>query len=85
MDFENDLIDEKGKFAAFGIVNHAKEQNAIENTKRLLKKARDSRIKVIYVKVEYSKDFNEVKNAKAPLYMGTPGMNGLVKGTGEAR
>ncbi len=81
MDYQNDLVHEKGKIASFGIAKHAKEQNSIENIKKLLDKARSSRIKVIFIKVEYEEGYPELTNAKAPKYVITPEYNAVIKGT----
>jgi len=81
MDFENDMVDDKGKLAAFGIARHVKERNVTENTKKVLTKARSSGLKIIFVKVEYEKGYPELKNSKAPMYAGMNQTNALIKNT----
>lgn len=78
MDFENDMIDEKGKVAAFGMAAHARKQNAVENTAKLLNKARDAGIKVIFVKVGYSKDYREIISSKEPVQQMTPQTGAMI-------
>jgi len=81
LDLENDILDEEGKLAAFGIAAHAKQNKVIANTKKLLEKARAEGVKVIYVKVEYSEDYKEIATSKAPIQLGIPQTNALIKET----
>lgn len=81
MDFENDMVDDNGKLAAFGIAKHVKDRNVTENTKKILTKARSSGLKIIFVKVEYEKGYPELKNSKAPMYSGINQTNALIKNT----
>lgn len=69
MDFVNDLVDEKGKAAGF-CVEHIKKQDAIANTKKALEKARANGWKVIYVTLDYGKNYEKLKTVKSPMYAG---------------
>ena len=79
LDFENDMLDEQGRLAGFGIAAHAKARNIITNARKLLEKARSEGIKVIYAKVEYSEGYPEIRNSKAPVQLGLPQTGALVK------
>ena len=48
-DLQNDVIIEKGAFADSGSPEHAKEQNVVENAKRLMEACRAKGIPVIHV------------------------------------
>ena len=50
MDFQNDIVHEKGTFAGVGLAAHVKRQKAIENTAAVLEKARRKGIKIVYIK-----------------------------------
>jgi len=69
MDFMNDLVDEKGKAAGF-CMEHIKKQDAIANTKKALEKARAKGWKVIYVTLDYGKNYEKIKTVKSPMYQG---------------
>jgi gluconolactonase len=74
-DLQNDVISEGGAFAESGSPQHAKEQNVVENVKRLAQVARQKGVPVIHVQyiVEPGAPglalnaplFNGVKDAKA--------------------
>jgi gluconolactonase len=74
-DLQNDVISEGGAFAESGSPQHAKEQNVVENVKRLAEVARQKGVAVIHVHyiVEPGAPglalnaplFNGVKDAKA--------------------
>jgi len=80
MDYQNDIVHEKGAFAGWGIPAHVKQQNAVENTKQLLDAARKAGIRVVYVTVEYSPGYPELANAKTPMAAGLKG-GALIKGS----
>jgi|SRR3989344_4440469 len=81
MDFQNDIVHEKGKCVAFGISKHVQQQHAIENTQKLLEKARSIGIKVIFVGVEFKQGHPELKDTPVPIFQAERDMNMLVKGT----
>jgi len=49
MDMQNDLVDEKGAAAAFGIWKHVRETKTVDNIKKVLEKGRKARIPIIYI------------------------------------
>ncbi len=81
MDYQNDIVHENGKFAAWGFPAHVKQQNAIAKTKAVLDKARKAGVKVIFTKVEFSPDYKEIAKAKAPVFAAEKQANALVKGS----
>ena len=81
MDFQNDIVDEKGKFAAWGLAAHVKEQKALENTAAMLAKARKAGVKVLYIKVEHAPGYPEIKNSKIGMYQGMKQAQALVEGS----
>lgn len=80
MDYQNDIVHEKGKYAAWGLPAHVKEQNAIANTKKVLEAARKAGVRVVFVKVQYKKGYPEVSKAVAPFYKGLPQSGSLIEG-----
>ena len=52
MDAQNFMLDEKGLSADWGVWKHAKETRMIENTKKVIKKAREAKIPIIYFKLD---------------------------------
>jgi len=81
MDFQNDIVHEKGKFVSWGIPAHVKKQNAIGNARKLLEKARESGFKVIFITVSYENGYPELRNAKEGYYSTVSQTNSLLKGT----
>lgn len=81
MDFQNDIVHEKGKFAAWGLAAHVQEQKALENTAAMLAKARKAGVKVIYIKVEHAPGYPEIKNSKIGMYQGMKQAQALVEGS----
>ncbi|HIH37325.1 cysteine hydrolase [Candidatus Woesearchaeota archaeon] len=80
MDFQNDIVHEKGKFAAWGIPAHVKEQQAIENTAKAIAKARGEGIKIIFVRVAFGEGHPELHQTKAGIYQGIAQAGTLVDG-----
>lgn len=81
MDFQNDIVHEKGTFAAWGFAEHVQKQRALENTAALLTKARKAGVKVIYIKVEHALGYPEIKNSKIGMYQGMKQAQALLEGT----
>jgi len=79
-DMQNDVVMEGGAFADSGSPQHCREQNAIENARRLAERCRALGIPVIHV-------WFEVDNAgrgmtlNAPLFENSMAAKALVKGT----
>ena len=67
MDVQNDIVHEDGKYKDFGSPAHAKERNILINIKKVLDKAREVGVKVIYVKFGM-RDFSaEVAGNHTPI------------------
>jgi gluconolactonase len=79
-DLQNDVIIEGGAFADSGSPEHAKEQNVVENAKRLMEACRAKGIPVIHVHYIVEDGAPGLK-LNAPLFEGVKGTNGLVRGT----
>ena len=80
MDFQNDMVDPDGAFAAQGWAAEVQEKRAIENTARALGAARGARLPVVHVGVAWRPGHPEA-NRRAPLFAGVEEAKGLVEGT----
>ena len=79
-DMQNDVMMEGGAFADSGAPQHAKEQNAVENCRRLAEACRSAGIPVIHVWYVVEDSSRGLK-VNAPLFAGVKDNNALVKGT----
>jgi gluconolactonase len=79
-DMQNDVMIEGGAFADSGAPQHAKEQNAVENCKRLADACRRAGIPVIHVWYIVEDGAPALKQ-NAPLFEGVKGTNALVRGS----
>jgi gluconolactonase len=79
-DLQNDVIIEKGAFADSGAPTHAKEQNVVENAKRLMEACRAKGIPVIHVHYIVEEGAPGLK-LNAPLFQGVKDTNALVRGS----
>ena len=79
-DMQNDVISEGGVWADTGAPQHAKEQNAVENCKRLADACRKSGIPVIHVWYVVEEGAPGLKQ-NAPLFEGVKSANALVRGS----
>ena len=79
-DMQNDVIIEGGAWADTGAPEHAKEQNAVENCKRLAEACRKVGIPVIHVWYIVEAGAPGLKQ-NAPLFQGVKEANALVRGT----
>ena len=79
-DMQNDVITEGGAFADSGSPQHAKEQNAVENCRRLADACRKAGIPVIHVWYLVDDGAPGLK-LNAPLFQGVKESNAVVKGT----
>jgi gluconolactonase len=79
-DMQNDVIMEGGAFADSGAPQHAKEQNVVENAKRLAEAARRKGVPVIHVHYVVEEGAPGLK-LNAPLFQGVKDTNGLVRGS----
>jgi gluconolactonase len=79
-DMQNDVISEGGASNDSGAPEHAKEQNVVENVKRLAAACRDAGIPVIHVHYIVEPGAPGLK-LNAPLFRGVKGGNAQVRGT----
>jgi gluconolactonase len=79
-DLQNDVIIEGGAFADSGSPGHAKEQNVVENVKRLAEVCRKKRVPVVHVHYVVEEGAPGLK-LNAPLFQGVKEANALVRGT----
>ena len=79
-DMQNDVIIEGGAFADSGSPQHAKEQNVVENCRRLAAACRNAGIPVIHVWYVVEEGARGLK-LNAPLFEGVKGTGGLVRGS----
>jgi gluconolactonase len=79
-DMQNDVMMEGGAFEDSGAPAHAKEQNAVENCRRLAEACRGAGIPVIHVWYVVEDGSRGLK-VNAPLFAGVKDNNALVKGS----
>jgi gluconolactonase len=79
-DLQNDVMGDGGAFAESGAPQHAKEQDVVENVKRLAQACRDVGIPVIHVHYIVEEGAPGLK-VNAPLFEGVKSGNALVRGT----
>jgi gluconolactonase len=79
-DLQNDVMVDGGAFADSGAPQHAKEQNVVENVKRLAEACRAAGIPVIHVHYIVEQGARGLK-LNAPLFEGVKEANALVRGT----
>jgi gluconolactonase len=79
-DLQNDVMIDGGAFADSGAPEHAKEQNVVENVKRLAEACRAAGIPVIHVHYIVEEGAPGLK-LNAPLFEGVKEANALVRGT----
>lgn len=79
-DMQNDVVMEGGAFAASGAPQHCREQNAIENARRLAARCREAGVPVIHVWFEVPEGASGL-TLNAPLFEGVIENRALVRGT----
>ncbi len=79
-DLQNDVMMDGGAFASTGSPQHAKDQNVIENVRRLADAARKKGMMVIHVWMICEQGHPHLAQ-HAPLFQGLKGENALVRGT----
>ena len=79
-DLQNDVIIEGGAFAESGSPGHAKEQNVVENVKKLAAAARKKGVAVIHVWYVVEEGAPGLK-LNAPLFNGVKDSGALVRGS----
>ncbi len=80
MDFQNDIVDPKGKFGSQGMAAQVQEKKAIENTARAIAAARNKGVLVVHVGVAFRPGHPEI-SGNAPLFAGVKNADALVEGT----
>jgi gluconolactonase len=79
-DMQNDVIIEGGAFADSGAPEHTKQQNAVENVRRLAAACREAGVPVIHVWYIVEPGATGLKQ-NAPLFEGVKESNALVRGS----
>jgi gluconolactonase len=79
-DLQNDVMIDGGAFADTGAPDHAKEQNIVENVKRLAEVCRSKGVPVIHVWYIVEEGAAGLR-LNAPLFQGVKDTNALVRGT----
>ncbi|HEU4378041.1 MAG TPA: isochorismatase family protein [Hyphomicrobiaceae bacterium] len=79
-DMQNDVVMEGGAFASSGSPVHCREQNAIENVRRLAEHCRRRGVPVIHVWFSRRADSRDM-TLNAPLFEGALDANAMVEGT----
>src|ERR1700720_4798443 len=79
-DMQNDVIIEGGAFADSGAPQHAKEQNVVENCRRLAAACRSAGIPVIHVWYVVEDGARGLK-LNAPLFSGVKEAGALIRGS----
>ena len=79
-DMQNDVVGEDGAFAASGAPAHCREQNAVENIRRLAVRCRELGVPVIHVWFLVEPGLPGF-TLNAPLFEGVLEDNALVRGT----
>jgi gluconolactonase len=79
-DMQNDVVSDGGAWAETGAPQHAKEQNVVENIKRLAEACRAAGIPVIHVHYIVEEGAPGLKQ-NAPLFQGVKESNALVRGS----
>lgn len=59
LDFINEIVDEKGKFAGKGYPAFVKAHGVLDNVNAAIAKAREKNIPIIFVRVGFSPDYRE--------------------------
>lgn len=81
LDFVNDLVHPDGALAQFGTPQQVIQRHVIAHTQTVLKNARQSANKVIFIRVAFEPGHPELATTKAPFYRAHMDNNWLVKGT----
>ncbi len=79
-DMQNDVIIEGGAFAESGSPEHAKEQNVVENSKKLADACRSKGVPVIHIHYIVEAGAPGLK-LNAPLFQGLKEANAMVRGS----
>src|SRR3989344_3452811 len=80
LDFINEIVDEKGKFAGKGYPDFVKTHGVFDNVNAAIAKARQKNIPIIFVRVGFSYDYREWPEA-SPLFGAAKKFGALQLGT----
>src|SRR3989344_1667151 len=80
LDFINEIVDEKGKFAGKGYSAFVKSHGVLENVNTAITKAHEKGIPIIFVRVGFSPDYREWPEA-SPLFGAAKKFGALQLGT----
>jgi nicotinamidase-related amidase len=80
IDFINEIVDEKGKFAGKGYPAFVKTHNVLANVNAAIGKARERGIPIIFVRVGFSPDYREWPES-SPLFVAAKKFGALKLGT----
>lgn len=80
LDFINEVVDEKGKFAGKGYPAFVKEHGTLDNVNTAIAKARAKDVPVIFVRVGFSSDYREWPET-SPLFGAAKKFGALQLGT----
>jgi len=80
LDFINEIVDEKGKFAGKGYPAFVKTHGVLDNVNAAIVKARAKNIPVIFVRVGFSSDYREWPES-SPLFGAAKKFGALQLGT----
>lgn len=81
IDMENDILKEDGKAAAFGVWKTVEESNTIQNTKKVIDKARDENIPIVYIRLAFRPDYVDLEFSPAPLWIMAKDEEAFMEGT----
>lgn len=80
LDFINEIVDEKGKFAGKGYPAFVKAHGVLDNVNAAITKARTKNIPVVFVRVGFSPDYREWPES-SPLFGAAKKFGALQLGT----
>ncbi|TMB65566.1 MAG: cysteine hydrolase, partial [Chloroflexi bacterium] len=80
MDFQNDIVDAKGKFGTQAFAGHVEQRHVIETASQAVAAARDKGVAVVHVKVALPDGHPDI-NMSAPLFAGVKQLGALIEGT----
>ena len=80
LDFINEIVDEKGKFAGKGYPDFLKRHGVIDCVNKTIAKARVKNIPIIFVRVCFSPDYREWSES-SPLFDAAKKFGALQLGT----
>lgn len=80
LDFINEIVNEKGKFAGKGYPAFLSEHKTLENVQTAISKARENEIPVIFVNISFAEDYSDWPE-NSPLFGTAKKFEALKRGT----